>query len=271
MTTGEESRLLWLGLAILLACILIGARVGGIGLGAVSGLGPARLRVRARACRPGIRPAQVLGMIIAVITALSVMQAAGGLDYLLELAEDVLRRQPGARHGARAARDLCADLRVGNAARDLRAAADHRGGVAQGRHPAGAAALGQRDRGAAGAHGVAGLGGHGRAGRRALGLGDRPAARSCSSRSRRRWSASSLASSWCSAAASSSPTIPSTSRRVAEGKITERGRAPRGSRARRAATRSARAWCSCPRSRSWCCSGSFPALRPNVEHGPARS
>ena len=33
-------------------------------------------------------------MIIAVITALSVMQAAGGLDYLLELAEGVLRRNP---------------------------------------------------------------------------------------------------------------------------------------------------------------------------------
>ena len=33
-------------------------------------------------------------MIIAVVTALSVMQAAGGLDYLLELAEGVLRRNP---------------------------------------------------------------------------------------------------------------------------------------------------------------------------------
>src|SRR5262245_30887606 len=42
----------------------------------------------------GDPPCTVLGMIIAVVTALSVMQAAGGLDYLLELAESVLRRNP---------------------------------------------------------------------------------------------------------------------------------------------------------------------------------
>jgi anaerobic C4-dicarboxylate transporter DcuA len=85
--------LLWLGLAILLACILVGARVGGIGLGAVSGLG---LLVFVFVLRmpPGNPPTAVLGMIIAVITALAVMQAAGGLDYLLELAEAVLRRNP---------------------------------------------------------------------------------------------------------------------------------------------------------------------------------
>ena len=85
--------MLWLGLAILLTCILIGARVGGIGLGAVSGLG---LLVFVFLLRmpPGRPPTLVLGMIIAVITALAVMQAAGGLDYLLELAEAVLRRNP---------------------------------------------------------------------------------------------------------------------------------------------------------------------------------
>jgi anaerobic C4-dicarboxylate transporter DcuA len=85
--------LLWLGLAILLTCILVGARIGGIGLGAVSGLG---LFVFVFLLRmpSGSPPSTVLGMIIAVITALSVMQAAGGLDYLLELAEAVLRRNP---------------------------------------------------------------------------------------------------------------------------------------------------------------------------------
>lgn len=85
--------MIWLALAILLACILIGARVGGIGLGAVSGLG---LFVFVFALRmpSGSPPSTVLGMIIAVITALSVMQAAGGLDYLLELAEAALRRNP---------------------------------------------------------------------------------------------------------------------------------------------------------------------------------
>jgi anaerobic C4-dicarboxylate transporter DcuA len=86
--------LLWLGLAILLFCILVGARVGGIGLGAVSGIG-LLVFVFALGMPPGHPPSTVLGMIIAVITALSVMQAAGGLDYLLELAESVLRRNPG--------------------------------------------------------------------------------------------------------------------------------------------------------------------------------
>ena len=81
---------------MLLACILVGARAGGIGLGAVSAARAARLRVRARHAAREARRAPVLGMIIAVITALSVMQAAGGLDYLLELAEGVLRRNPRA-------------------------------------------------------------------------------------------------------------------------------------------------------------------------------
>jgi anaerobic C4-dicarboxylate transporter DcuA len=85
--------LLWLELSILLACILIGARVGGIGLGAVSGLGLV-VFVFALGMPPGSPPSTVLGMIIAVITALSVMQAAGGLDYLLQLAEGVLRSSP---------------------------------------------------------------------------------------------------------------------------------------------------------------------------------
>jgi anaerobic C4-dicarboxylate transporter DcuA len=85
--------MLWLEFAILLACILVGARIGGIGLGAVSGLGLV-VFVFVLGMPPGSPPSTVLGMIIAVITALSVMQAAGGLDYLLQLAEGVLRARP---------------------------------------------------------------------------------------------------------------------------------------------------------------------------------
>lgn len=83
----------WIELAILLACIVVGARIGGIGLGAVSGLGLV-VFVFVLGMPPGNPPSTVLGMIIAVITALSVMQAAGGLDWLLELAEGVLRKNP---------------------------------------------------------------------------------------------------------------------------------------------------------------------------------
>lgn len=43
---------------------------------------------------PGNPPGTVLGMILAVITALSLLQAVGGLDYIVQLAEKILRRSP---------------------------------------------------------------------------------------------------------------------------------------------------------------------------------
>ena len=83
--------MIWIELCILLGCILIGARLGGIALGTVAGLGLA-LFVFAFAMPPGGPPGAVLGMIIAVITALAAMQAAGGLDYLVAVAEKVMRK-----------------------------------------------------------------------------------------------------------------------------------------------------------------------------------
>ncbi|MBV9960163.1 MAG: anaerobic C4-dicarboxylate transporter [Acidobacteria bacterium] len=84
---------LWIELFILLACILIGARLGGIALGTVAGIG-LMIYVFVFALPPGGPPPGVLGMIIAVITALATMQAAGGLDYLVSVAERVMRRHP---------------------------------------------------------------------------------------------------------------------------------------------------------------------------------
>jgi len=83
--------MIWLELCILLVCILVGARLGGIALGTVAGLGLA-IFVFFFAMPPGGPPGSVLGMIIAVITALAAMQAAGGLDYLVAVAEKVMRR-----------------------------------------------------------------------------------------------------------------------------------------------------------------------------------
>lgn len=83
----------WLELCILLVCIFVGARLGGIALGTVAGIGLA-VFVFIFALPPGAPPGAVLGMIIAVITALAAMQAAGGLDYLVALAEKVMRRHP---------------------------------------------------------------------------------------------------------------------------------------------------------------------------------
>jgi len=82
-----------LELIIFFGCILIGARLGGIALGTVAGIGLA-IFVFIFALPPGGPPPGVLGMIIAVITALATMQAAGGLDYLVSLAERVMRRHP---------------------------------------------------------------------------------------------------------------------------------------------------------------------------------
>jgi anaerobic C4-dicarboxylate transporter DcuA len=85
--------MIWIELVILLACILIGARLGGIALGTVAGIGLA-VFVFLFGLPPGGPPQTVLGMIIAVITALATMQAAGGLDYLVSVAEKVMRKRP---------------------------------------------------------------------------------------------------------------------------------------------------------------------------------
>ncbi|HJU56345.1 MAG TPA: anaerobic C4-dicarboxylate transporter [Pyrinomonadaceae bacterium] len=85
--------MVWIELGILLACIVVGARLGGMALGTVSGIGLAAF-VFIFALPPGAPPQTVLGMIVAVITALATMQAAGGLDYLVSVAERVMRRRP---------------------------------------------------------------------------------------------------------------------------------------------------------------------------------
>jgi anaerobic C4-dicarboxylate transporter DcuA len=84
---------MWIELVLLLACIVMGARLGGIGLGAAGGIGLLIL-VFGFGLPPGSPPSIVLGMIIAVITALASMQAAGGLDYLVSLASRIMAKKP---------------------------------------------------------------------------------------------------------------------------------------------------------------------------------
>ena len=76
-----------------LVAIIIGAKLGGIGLGVMGGLGLAFLTF-VFGLEPTAPPIDVMLMIAAVISAVSCMQAAGGLDYLVKLAERILRRNP---------------------------------------------------------------------------------------------------------------------------------------------------------------------------------
>jgi len=84
---------MWFELGVVLAAILFGARLGGIGLGAAGGIGLAIL-VFGFGLPPGSPPAAVLGMIVAVITALAAMQSAGGLDYLVVVAARLMEKHP---------------------------------------------------------------------------------------------------------------------------------------------------------------------------------
>lgn len=79
--------------AIVLLCILIGARVGGIGLGVFGGLGLAILSF-GFGLKPAGLPIDVMFMIMAVVSAAAAMQAAGGLDYMIKIATTILRRNP---------------------------------------------------------------------------------------------------------------------------------------------------------------------------------
>ena len=87
--------MIWLELLVVIVCIFVGSRLGGIALGAIAGIG---LVVLIFACGlpPGMPPRIVLGMILAVITAAATMQAAGGLDYLIVIADRMLRIWPDA-------------------------------------------------------------------------------------------------------------------------------------------------------------------------------
>ena len=82
-----------LQLAIVLALIFIGARIGGIGLG-IYGMVGVFILVFIFGMKPGNLPIDVMLIIVSVITAAAALQAAGGLDYLVGLAAKFLRKHP---------------------------------------------------------------------------------------------------------------------------------------------------------------------------------
>lgn len=85
--------MIWIELVIVLAAILIGARIGGVGLGLMGGVGLAVLTF-GFGLQPTAPPIDVMLIIIAVISAASVMQSAGGLDFMVKVATKILRKNP---------------------------------------------------------------------------------------------------------------------------------------------------------------------------------
>ncbi|CAI0838356.1 anaerobic C4-dicarboxylate transporter [Serratia entomophila] len=79
-------------LVIVLLAIFLGARLGGIGIGFAGGLGVLVLALIG--VKPGSIPFDVISIIMAVIAAISAMQVAGGMDYLVQQTEKLLRKNP---------------------------------------------------------------------------------------------------------------------------------------------------------------------------------
>ena len=79
--------------AFVLTAIIVGARLGGIGLGVMGGIGLGILTF-VFGLQPTTPPIDVMLMIVAVITAAACMQAAGGLDLMVRGAEHLLRKRP---------------------------------------------------------------------------------------------------------------------------------------------------------------------------------
>lgn len=80
-------------LFFVLVAIVVGARLGGIGLGVLGGAGLAILTF-GFGLQPTAPPVDVMLMIVSVISAASCMQAAGGLDLMVKWAEKMLRKNP---------------------------------------------------------------------------------------------------------------------------------------------------------------------------------
>jgi anaerobic C4-dicarboxylate transporter DcuA len=81
-----------LHLAIVLAAIFLGARLGSIGIGYAGGLGVLALALIG--VKPGSIPIDVILVIMSVIAAIGAMQVAGGIDFLVVVTEKFLRKHP---------------------------------------------------------------------------------------------------------------------------------------------------------------------------------
>lgn len=85
--------MLYLEFIFLLLMLYMGSRFGGIGLGVVSGIGLV-VEVFIFRMPPSNPPVTVMLIILAVVTCASILEAAGGLKFMLQVAERILRKNP---------------------------------------------------------------------------------------------------------------------------------------------------------------------------------
>lgn len=83
----------YLQLFVILGVLFFAARKGGIALGLFGGLGVVIL-VFIFGLTPGNPPIQVMLVMLSVIVAGATLQASGGLDCMLQIAEKILRKHP---------------------------------------------------------------------------------------------------------------------------------------------------------------------------------
>ncbi|GAB7195417.1 hypothetical protein OS31_21660 [Dickeya oryzae] len=86
MLSNGESMDFIIQLVIVLICLFYGARKGGIALGLLGGIGLVIL-VFIFKLEPGKPPVDVMLVIISVVAASATLQASGGLDVMLQVAE----------------------------------------------------------------------------------------------------------------------------------------------------------------------------------------
>lgn len=85
--------MVWLEIIVVLGAIFCGIRLGGIGIGLCGGLGLAILTLGFD-LQIGSPPVDVILIIMTVVVAASALQAAGGMDYLVRVAGNFMRRNP---------------------------------------------------------------------------------------------------------------------------------------------------------------------------------
>src|SRR6478736_3475994 len=79
--------------AVVLGVLFMGARAGGVSLGLWGAVGMLVLGV-GFGIPPGAIPGEVLIIVLTVIMAASAMEVAGGVDFLVRVAERIIRKNP---------------------------------------------------------------------------------------------------------------------------------------------------------------------------------